>query len=94
MRIGGRIKPLKVKKSMTCDSADLLLDMVLAGLGIASLSSILAQASIDRGKLVPLLVDHHVCESFPISAVMPPGRQNLPRVRSLVEFMVEQCGKP
>ncbi|MCW1843974.1 LysR family transcriptional regulator [Prosthecomicrobium hirschii] len=87
MRIDGRIVPLKVSGAITCDSADVLRDMVLAGLGIARLAAFMIEDDLAAGRLVPLLVDHHVPEPVPITALMPPGRQSLPRVRALVDFL-------
>jgi DNA-binding transcriptional LysR family regulator len=44
-----------------------------------------------KGELVPLLVDHHVVEVQPISALMPPGRQHLPRMRAFVDFLAAEA---
>lgn len=87
MRTDGGITEMNVKGTVTCDSAELLLDMTLAGLGIARFGDFLAEEALARGDLVPLLVKHHVVEVQPISALMPPGRQHLPRVRAFVDFL-------
>jgi DNA-binding transcriptional LysR family regulator len=92
MRIGSAVSPVRVKAWMTCDSADVLLDLVRAGLGIARLSSFLMEDALASGAIVSLLTDHHVPEPVPSTALMPPGRQHLPRVRAFVDFLVERCG--
>jgi len=94
MQVDGRIIEMNVKGTVTCDSAELLLDLVLAGLGIARFGDFLAEDALAKGDLVPLLVEHHVVEAAPISALMPPGRQHLPRVRAFVDFLARKAGHP
>jgi DNA-binding transcriptional LysR family regulator len=94
VRINGRVTEMNVKGTITCDSAELLLDMTLAGLGIARFGDFLAEDALARGDLVPLLVDCHVVEAAPISALMPPGRQQLPRVRAFVDFLATAKQSP
>ena len=93
MRVDGKIIELKVRGTITCDSAELLLDMACAGLGIARFGDFLAEEALARGELVPLLIEHHVVEVQPISALMPPGRQHLPRVRAFVDFLAAEAGR-
>ncbi|MEJ1160991.1 LysR family transcriptional regulator [Prosthecomicrobium sp. N25] len=93
LRVGGTVVPVKVSGAVTSDSADAILDMTLAGLGISRLAGFILEDAIAAGRLVPLLVDHHVSEEVPITALMPPGRQALPRVRALVDFLVETAGR-
>jgi DNA-binding transcriptional LysR family regulator len=92
MRVDGKIVTFDVKGDYTCDSAELLLDMTLSGLGIARFGNFLAEKAITDGRLVPLLTEHHHVQPAPISALMPPGRQVLPRVRAFLDFLVEHCG--
>lgn len=92
MRTPTGVSLIKVAAWMTCDSADVLFDLVREGLGIARLSSFLMEDELASGEVVSLLVDHHVPEPLPIHALMPPGRQHLPRVRAFVDFLVDRCG--
>lgn len=92
MRIDGREVLMQVRGNITCDSADLLLDMALAGVGIVRFGSFLAEEALREGTLVPLLEEWHVTDPQPITALMPPGRQHIPRVRAFVDFLVAQCG--
>ncbi|MEZ5841227.1 MAG: LysR family transcriptional regulator [Hyphomicrobiales bacterium] len=87
LRVDGRLVPLRVDAAVACDSADVLLDMALAGFGIARLASFILDDAIADGRLVPLLVAHHVSERVPVHALMPPGRQHLPRVRAFLDFL-------
>jgi DNA-binding transcriptional LysR family regulator len=53
MRENGRQTLLNVKGSVTCDSADLLLDLALNGVGIVRFGDFLAERAIAEGRLVP-----------------------------------------
>lgn len=82
---------LPVKGNITTDSADVLLDMARAGIGIARCGDFLAELAIADGRLVPLLSDCHDTDPTPISALVLPGRQNIPRVRVLIDFLKQNC---
>ena len=87
------INRLAVSGSLTSDNADLLLDMAVAGLGIARLADFMVARAMQQGALVPLLADSHVPESFPIHALTVPGRHRAPRIRAFVDFIAEQFGR-
>ncbi len=87
------INALKVSGGLTVDSADILLDLALAGHGIVRLGNVLVDAAIAAGRLVPLLEEHHASEPFPVWAVMPPGRFRVHRVGVLLEFLKERMGR-
>ena len=88
---GGKRILLPVKGNVTSDSADVLLDMTLAGVGIARFGDFLAERAIADGHLVPLLANCHDVDPTPISALVLPGRQNIPRVRAMLEFLRQAC---
>lgn len=87
MRVDDRVVPVAVKGSAACDNAEILVEMALAGLGLVRLGSFLMEEALADGRLVSLMTDVHVSEPMPISAIMPPGRQNLPRVRAFLDFL-------
>jgi DNA-binding transcriptional LysR family regulator len=87
MRQDGGLVPFRVKGWITCDSVDVMFDMVRHGIGIARLPSFLVRDDLKSGALIQLLAEHHVAEPFPVTALMPPGRQHLPRVRVLVDYL-------
>jgi DNA-binding transcriptional LysR family regulator len=91
MQVDGRDLLLPVKGNVTCDSADLLLDMALAGVGIVRFGDFLAEAALAAGELVPLLEEWHIADPQPITALMPPGRNTIPRVRAVVDFLAAHC---
>jgi DNA-binding transcriptional LysR family regulator len=89
MRTEDGLVPFRVKGWITCDSVDIMFDMVRQGMGIARLPSFLVRDDLKSGALVALMTEHHVAAPFPITALMSPGRQHLPRVRALVDHLAE-----
>lgn len=87
----GRRVMLPVKGTVTCDSADALLDLALAGVGIVRLGDFLGERAIAQGHLIPLLADCHDADPTPISALILPGRQHIPRVRAFITFLKTLC---
>lgn len=85
----GVVRDVTVRGAMVTDSALMLRDMAVAGVGIVRLAEFVISDAIADGRLVPLLVDHHVDEPFPIWAVTPPGRRSTPRVRAFIDFAAE-----
>jgi DNA-binding transcriptional LysR family regulator len=86
------INRMAIKPKLSCDSADVVLEMGLAGLGIFRLGDIMLVEHLRNGDLVELLTHAHTSETFDISLVMLPGRNRVPRVRVFIDFMVEEFG--
>jgi DNA-binding transcriptional LysR family regulator len=87
MYVDGERVLLPVKGSVSSDSADMLLDLAVSGIGIIRLGDFLGEAALSAKQLVPLLENCHDDDATPLSALMPPGRQNVPRVRAFVDFL-------
>lgn len=86
------INRLTIAGPFMTDNADLLLDMAIAGLGIARLADFMMNDAIRDGSLVPLLTDAHLDEPFPIHALTVAGRHRAPRVKAFIDFLVEHFG--
>ncbi len=71
------------------DSGDALLDAALLGLGIAYLPDFLTDKYIDAGRLIPLLPSYDT-EEVPVHAIYPSKRHLPPKVRCLIDLMVER----
>ncbi|MDP1867609.1 MAG: LysR family transcriptional regulator [Bradyrhizobium sp.] len=84
------INRLVVSGTFTSDNADLLLDMAIAGLGIARLADFMVARPMREGALVPLLLESSMPESFPIHALTVPGRHRAPRIKAFVDFVAAQ----
>lgn len=78
---------LPVKGSIRCDNAELLLDLAIAGVGIIRLGDFLGEDALVQGRLVSLLDDCHDSDPTPITALVPPNRQRLPRIRAFLDFL-------
>ena len=78
---------IAAKGNVTSDSAELLLDLALAGIGILRLGDFLGESALAQGRLIPLLADCHDDDPQPITALLLPARQSIPRVRALVDFL-------
>ena len=83
------INRLEVKGDLTTDSADVLLDLALAGHGIVRLVETIAAEPLRQGRLVALFTQEHADEPVQISALMPPGRNRARRVRVFLDFLAE-----
>ena len=82
-----------VKGPVSADSAEMLLRLAIEGVGVLRLSEHVVGPSIRAGLLEPLLEDAKDPEAaYPLCALMAPGRQQAPKVRSFLEFLVERLG--
>lgn len=87
------VQHIDVAGNASASTAEALLQLALAGLGIIRLSDVIVGEAIREGKLVPLLQDVHHSEPLPLHAVYPQGRHRSPKVAAMVEFLVERFGK-
>ncbi|MGI9381046.1 MAG: substrate binding domain-containing protein, partial [Methyloligellaceae bacterium] len=93
-RKGGEVIHVQTGGDIKTDNADIMFDLAVAGHGIIRMIDLQLRPAIDDGRLVPLLTSHHVDEPTPVWSVTPPGRQRIPRVRALIDFLVTQLGAP
>ena len=93
MYVDGERRLIPVKGSLTSDSADVLLELAIAGVGIVRFGDFLGQPALSAGQLIPLLESCHDDDPTPLAALLPPGRQNIPRVRAFVQFLQTRLGK-
>ena len=84
------INRLVVSGSFTSDNADLLLDMAVAGLGIARLADFMVARPLREGTLVPLLLETSMPELFAVHTLTVPGRHRAPRIKAFVDFVATQ----
>jgi DNA-binding transcriptional LysR family regulator len=82
---GGR-EEVKVSGRFRANSARILLNGCLAGLGIALLPGVLAVAHIHAGRLVHVLPDHRR-EGADLNVILPTSQQVPAAVSALVEFV-------
>ncbi|HSG21907.1 MAG TPA: LysR substrate-binding domain-containing protein, partial [Azonexus sp.] len=56
------------------------------------LTDVIVGDAIRRGELVTILTDWHHVEPVPLYATYPSGRHLSPKIRAMVEFLVDQFG--
>ena len=71
------------------DSGEAALRLAVAGGGIARVADLLVSDAVREGSLAPVLLDYHMAEPMPLSAVYPQGSR-MPRVRAFLDFLVER----
>jgi len=91
-RINGKLTRIGVKGPVSADSADMLLQLAIAGAGILRLSEHVVARSIHEGLLQPLLEDAQDPETYPLFALQPPGPHQVPKVRAFIDFLIERLG--
>jgi len=82
---------VSLSSNFEANSADGIYHAALAGLGIARLSTYLVNEDIERGRLVRMFPDY-VDETSDIVAIYPQKKNLSPKVRALIDFMVEAFG--
>jgi DNA-binding transcriptional LysR family regulator len=78
-----------VRGRITTDSGPGVFASVLAGLGIAMTSPVMAGPEIEAGALVPLLKSYKLAP-VDVYAVFPAGPRPSTKVRALVDFLAEE----
>jgi DNA-binding transcriptional LysR family regulator len=91
-RINGKLTRIDVKGPVSADSADMLLQLAIGGAGILRLSEHVVARSIHQGLLQPLLQEAQDPETYPLFALLPPGRHQAPKVRVFIDFLIERLG--
>jgi DNA-binding transcriptional LysR family regulator len=91
-RVNGEAVRIDVRGPITADSADMLLRLAIEGAGIVRLGEFITTGAIQNGRLEPLLQGVQDPEKYPLWAVMPPGRQQSPKVRAFVDYLIERFG--
>lgn len=76
------------------DSSLAIRQSLLRGGGVGFLPRFLVQEDIEKGRLIPLLLDYPP-QNYTIFALFPPGRRQPTKVKMLVEYLSDHlCSKP
>jgi DNA-binding transcriptional LysR family regulator len=86
------IRVVNVGGNIAANNAETVLQLAVAGVGITRLTDVIVGDAIRRGELVPILTDWHHVEPVPLFATYPSGRNLSPKVRAMVDFLVEEFG--
>ncbi len=90
---GRTLRSVRVDGGMESNSADVLREAALAGVGLVQLPSYVLSQDIKSGALVPLLTGHEA-DNRDVYAVYPASRHLSPKVRAFVDYLVETLGRP
>ncbi|WP_322001769.1 LysR substrate-binding domain-containing protein [Marinobacter alexandrii] len=88
----GHPRNVRISGNIRCDSGRALLDAALKGIGIVQLPDYYVQTALDTGQLLPLLT-HYREDDDGIWAVYPHNRHLSPKVRMLLDFLVESLAQ-
>jgi DNA-binding transcriptional LysR family regulator len=91
-RVNGKLTRIEVRGSVSADSADMLLQLAIGGAGILRLSEHVVARSIHEGLLEPLLQDAQDPQTYPLFALLPPGRHQALKVKVFIDFLIERLG--
>lgn len=87
-----RLYTIRPESRFKADNAHGVMAAALAGLGVALLPTFLAGPEIEKGALVPILMDYRLPEAA-LYVVRPPPREPAPAgVRALTEILLEKFG--
>lgn len=87
------IRVVHVGGNIIANNAETILQLAVAGVGITRLTDVIVGDAIRRGALVPILQDWHHVEPVPLFVTYPSGRHLAPKVRAMVDFLVETFGR-
>ncbi|AQZ93360.1 LysR family transcriptional regulator [Halopseudomonas phragmitis] len=74
--------------SMVCNTSAALMDVAVAGLGIACLPDFMVRRAIERGELTPVL-DAYIEHQGTFRLLWPSSKHLSPKLRVFIDFMVE-----
>jgi len=84
------IRVVHIDGNVVANNAETVLQLAMAGVGITRLTDVIAGDAIGRGELIPILSEWHHVEPVPLYATYPSGRNLSPKIRVMVDFLVEQ----
>jgi len=87
---GVRVVP--ISGNVAANNAEMVLQLAVAGVGVARLVDVMVGEAMRRGDLVPILTSWHHVEPVPLYATYPSNRNLSPKVRAMVDFLVENFG--
>jgi DNA-binding transcriptional LysR family regulator len=91
-RVDGKLVQVEVNGPVSADSTAMLLGLAVQGAGILRLSEHVVAEAIQKGELEPLMQKVHDPEQYPLWALLPPGRNQAPKVKAFLDFLVDRLG--
>ena len=91
--VKGRRQVLTAEGRWRANDTNMAAAMVLQGLGIGRLATLVGDALVRQGLLVPVLEDVVDVNPVPVHAVVAAGRHRLPKIRACVDYWAEWFGR-
>lgn len=88
----GTVMSVPVSGNCQCDSGDVILELALAGLGVAELPIWMLDEHLKSGRL-KLLLPEYKAKPLPFHAVYPQNRHVPLKVRSFVDYMKQKLAE-
>jgi DNA-binding transcriptional LysR family regulator len=88
----GETVRVDVGGQVAADSAHMLVNLAISGVGIVRFGDIIVAQAIRDGLLVPLLENWQEPGNFPMWVVHQAGRQRVPRIKAFIDFLTERFG--
>lgn len=85
---------VQVKGRVLTNNGDVLLSLALAGHGVALLPSFFVAQALQEGRLLRLLPGWHGNKDDSISVVYPARRNAPPKLRALLDYLVQNLSDP
>lgn len=79
--------------NLNINDGESLLNMAVAGVGIAMISTFIAHDAVRKGALRIVLRDY-IAPPTPVAALCPQGRQHAPRIRWLLDLLQQLIPSP
>jgi DNA-binding transcriptional LysR family regulator len=87
---GGEVA-VKLRGRVRASNSEALMELMLAGVGLGYPPSFASAAHIRAGRLRPVLTAWSE-ETVPLYLAWPPGRNQDPKVRAFLDYLVERLG--
>ncbi len=92
LRDASGVRTIAPSRRIVVNSADAMIDLAIAGAGLAWMCDFMIEPALRTGQLVEVLAGT-ACEESPVHAVSLPTRQLLPKVRVFVELVAAELAK-
>jgi DNA-binding transcriptional LysR family regulator len=89
LRDGAKVRELSPGRRIVVNSGEALIDLALAGAGLAWVCDFMMARARRSGELVEVL-EESACEETPIHVLSLPARRVLPKVRAFVDFVAAE----
>lgn len=93
LRPDTNVPELVLPTSMVCNTSAALLDVAIAGLGIACLPDFMVQEALALGELVEVL-GAHIEHQGTFRLLWPSSKYLSPKIRAFIDFLVQRLSAP